>query len=272
MVLLTLVHLIQIGAMYNLTGLSSYVVTDKIAIMLERGDWRSTDPVLLAAQQNASAFPDVVHGYFNSSEIRLPGAMREFGFCLSSTGYMEVVFNIAVGLFLVYMFIFADLWRVVFAMTVTRSLPGDPNLKLVLLGVVWLIVLNSLILAWLGAESGLSVVASGGEFSTVLFNSLTNFIILSLDDGVLPLLRFVLEENGHMDLDGFMGRKQLDLLTHGAQYYKPGYGAQWANTIRHAPQPVIRAIAIINIPIVLSIVLVPLGISVASAVNSYEIC
>ncbi|KAH9257730.1 hypothetical protein BASA81_004188 [Batrachochytrium salamandrivorans] len=73
LVLLTLVHLIQIGAMYNLTGLSSYLVTDKIAIMLERGDWMTTNPLLLVAQHNASTFPDIVHGYLNSSEILLPG-------------------------------------------------------------------------------------------------------------------------------------------------------------------------------------------------------
>lgn len=272
--LLTVIHMIQIGAMYNLTGLSSYLVTDKIAVMLERGDWATTNTMLFAAKADPSTFPNKIHGYFNTSEIVLAnsGVMTQHGFCLTETGYMETIFNIASGLFLVYMFIFADLWRVIFATTITRNYSEDPHFKLMLAGVVWLIVLNSVILAWLGVESGFSVVTSAGEFSSVIFNSLANFLILSLDDEVLPLLRFILEENGKMDEEGWMGRKQLDLLTHGAQYYKPGYGQHWIKTLTSAPSPLLRLVALINIPIALGIVIAPLGFVIYTAVNTYVVC
>ena len=170
------------------------------------------------------------------------------------------------------MFIFADLWRVVFDTTITRSFPGDPYFHVVTLGAFWLVLMNSAILTWLGIESGFSVVSSAGEFKDVLFNSLANFIILELDDQALPLVRFIVEEVGHLDHEGWLKRDQLDKLTHGSQYYKPGYGTHWGHTIRHAPSRLLRAVAVIMVPIALGIVVVPVGVVLDDVFQSYVKC
>lgn len=256
--------------MYNLNGLSFVVVTDQIDKLVASARWIPKQNPELSLYPRA-ILQDKLHGFFNGSEIPLAGLFDKYQFCLSEVAYFETIFNICSGLVLVFMFIFADLWRIVFSATITRSFPGDPHNRLIPLGAFYLACFQAVILTWLGVESGFSVVASAGDFSNVLYNSLANFIILSLDDQAMPFLRFIFEENGNLNHEGFLERPVLDSLTHGTQYFKPGYGVNWIKTIRTAPF-VSRVIAVCAIPVVLTIVVAPLGVVIHFAVVSYARC
>lgn len=255
----------QLIALANVTDRAGWLYETKIANYLERGSWLS--PGLVFGSENVT---EVVHQFVDASEIRLFGRMPS-DFCLSAQGYQSTIFNLVCGVLLVYLFIFADMWKVIWNTTITRQFPSDPNYLLMMVGTVLLICENAAILTWLGVESGLSVIANSGEFFTVLLDSLVIFIILSLDDYVLPLVRFIVEEAGWMNPSGDMMEERLTLLTHGSQYYKPGYGHHWAHALCH-DNCLKRTVAFFNIWITLAIVVAPLVNTIYVAINSFAPC
>lgn len=265
-ILLSLIHVVQLIALFNVTGRAGRVSFSDVSNYLERDDWQS-----LLAFDDANV-TKVVHEHLGASEVNVRISMSSFGFCLTYSGYLDTIFNVTCGIVLIYLFIFADMWRVIWNTTITRQFPGDPNYQLMMFGTVWLVTVNATILTWLGVESGLSVLANSGEFITVLLDSLIIFIILALDDAVLPLIRFLIEEAGHMDEEGEMDLDQLDVLTHGSQYYKPGYGHHWGYALSsHNPMGK-RIASAFFILLTLGIVIAPLSATIVFAVQTFVQC
>ena len=267
--LLTIIHGIQIIALYNYNALSGVILTDSINDYVEREYWLSYNQTFnqLDAAEKHLAIRDLI----GKSEVNVMSSMKDNGFCLSYDGFLVALFNLVVGLFFIYLFIFADIWKVIFATVITRNFPSDPNFKLSLGGAFWLVCLNAAILTWLGVESGFSVVASHGDFYTVLFNSLSIFIILSLDETVLPLVRFFIEDFGHVDIHGELDDERLALITHGGQYHKPGYGQHWIRNLTQG-HIALRAVAFMNLLVAGTIVIAPLAVTINYASNTLVRC
>lgn len=270
--LLTVIHGIQLVALYNYNALSGYILTDTINDYVERQYWVSNNASLQALTlTNPAELHYRLREIFGGSERPVIGSLEDFGFCMSNDGYLYGIFNIVVGLFFIYLFIFADLWRVIFSTIITRSFPSDPHFKLVLFGAFWLVCLNAAILTWLGVESGFSVIASHGDFYSVLFNSLNIFIILKLDETVLPLIRFFVEDYGHLDQHGNMSDERLKVLTHGVQYHKPGYGQRWVKNMTTG-HPLLRVVAVLNVFVTSAIIAAPLGVTINYAIITFKAC
>jgi len=260
---------IQIVALYNYNALAGVMVSTTIEIYLQLDTWVASNPLILhATTGNVS---DAIRVVIGGSEVSALTVMLDYGFCMTPEGFLYLLFNLCCGFFFIYLFIFADVWRVIFATTITRSFPGEPNYYLCLFGVFWLVILNALVLTWLGVESGFSVIASGGEFDSVLFNSLSIFIILGVDETLLPTIRFLIEDIGHLDKGGNLSEDRLSLITHGCQYYKPGYGQHWVRTMTRGLL-ITRLIAFINFAIAATIVVAPLAVSISFAANSVVRC
>ena len=262
-----LVHILQILAISNVFVDAGYMKASDISSYLEAGTW-SANFFQYTSPENVT---NVVAQQIGGNTQYVYGFMRTFGFCLTPPGFLYTIFNVTSGLFLVYLFIFADVWRVIFGTTITRNFPNDPNYKLMLIGSFLLVCMNAAILTWLGVTSGFGVLASSGDFFNCLFSSLTVFIILALDETVLPFVRFCVEEAGWMNREGVMLPERLNLLYHGSQYYKPGYGQHWKHVILNGPVGS-KLVAILNIFVMLAIIVAPLGVSIHAAVVSFKAC
>ena len=267
--LLTFVHGIQIVALYNYNHSAGVILTDSINDYVERGYWVPSNISLQEA--NPAILYQSIRVLIGSSETDVIGCLDKYGFCLSDAGFQDAVFNVTIGLFFIYLFIFSDVWKVMFGTVVTRSFPSDPHFSLMLFGAFWLILLNATILTWLGVQSGFSVIASSGDFYAVLFNSLNIFIILKIDETVLPLIRFFVEDFGHLNAQGDMSDERLALLVHGTQYHKPGYGQHWIKNITTGPIA-LRIVAVLNAFVALGIVGVPLAITIYYTTVTFKRC
>jgi len=266
---LTFIHGVQLVALYNYNALSGVILTETVNDYIERRYWFTNNATL--QQANPAVLHREVRLLLGGSEIPVVGSMQKFGFCLTPEGYSAAIFDTVVGLFFIYLFIFADVWKVVFNTIITRNFPEDPNFKLSLSGSFWLVCLNAAILTWLGVESGFAVIASHGDFYSVLFNALNIFIILAIDDTVLPLLRFLVEDWGHLDAQGEMSDERLKLITHGTQYHKPGYGQHWVANL-HEGVLGLRVVAVLNILVVLAIIIAPLAVTISKAASTFVKC
>jgi hypothetical protein len=266
---LTVIHGIQLVALYNYNSLSGVILTESINDYVERAYWIPNNLSISGATPGNEL--GLVRAQFGGSEVQMIGVMTKYGYCLSPIGYYAQVINIVIGMGFVYLFIFADVWKVIFNTTITKNFPDEPNFKLCLFGAFWLVCLNAAILTWLGVESGFSVVASSGDFYNVLFNSLSIFIILSLDETILPLVRFFLEDWGHLNAQGELSEARLDQITHGGQYHKPGYGIHWGRNLTQGAFS-LRLVAFLSLVIAMTIVVAPLGVSIDYATKSLVKC
>jgi hypothetical protein len=264
-VALTLIHAIQLVALYNYNALSGVILSETVNDYVDRRSWIPLNTTL--QQANPVIQHQEVRILLKGSEVPVVGSMAKYGFCFSEAGYSAAVFNVVIGIF----FIFADVWKVVFNTIITRNFPSDPNFKLALGGAFWLVCLNAAILTWLGVESGFSVVASHGDFFAVLFNVLNIFIILAIDETMLPLVRYLVEDWGHLDAQGELSDERLDLLTHGTEYHKPGYGHHWVASL-HEGAFGLRLVAGLNILVVLAIIVAPLAVTINYAAITFVKC
>lgn len=276
MVLCLGLHLVQFLALANYNRLKTTVTVDDWGNLVEQGLISSTIPAIeFAAPGNASTnIRELVQGSeFSSRDAPL------LGFCVTATGQSFVGTNIVIGIGFVYLFIFQDLWRVIFSTTVTRSFPpgtvgikeNEPNWQIMIFGVLLLVIVNAAIQAWLGVEAGFSVIASGGSFRDILFNSLSIFIILKLDDVSLPLVRYLIEDWGSVDQYGNLDKERLDLLTHGSQYYKPGYGIHWGSHLMSG-SILLRIISFCCLLLAFAFLAIPFGFTLDDAIVSFKLC
>jgi len=266
--LLSLIYGIQLVALYNLNRASSFIDTNVIVKWIERGEWGSKNPAIDV--NDLTNLPDQVRNLVGGSEMDIFD-MKTFGFCLTRRGGVDMFFNIGVGLIMIYLFLFFDLWFVIFDMPLTRNWINEPHGAIMLFGVVWLVILNSAVITWLGVVSGFSVIANSGDFYSVLFTSLQLFIIVVIDDTVLPAVRYLVEELGRLDAYGNLETQYLVALTHGSQYYKPGYGHSIVRNLKD-PSIINRLIAILAILLMSTIIIAPAVTTIVRAALTFEQC
>ena len=267
--LLTVIYGVQLVALYNLNRASTIIDSNTIVKWLERGDWGTESPLIVV--NDTRNLPDQVRLVVGGSEMDLLD-MQSKGFCLTRKGGVDLFFNIGNGLIIVYLFLFFDMWFVIFDMPLTRNWIHEKHGAVMLLGEVWLVLMNAAVITWLGVISGFSVLANSADFYSVLFTSLQLFIILVIDDAVLPAIRFFVEENGRLDTFGNLRDNFLMQLTHGSQYYKPGYGHSIARNLRTDPSAVHRAIALLSIFLLSTIISAPLIVTIAYAATTFRQC
>jgi hypothetical protein len=266
---LTGVYGIQLVALYNLNRGSTTVDANTAVKWLERGEWGSKNPAINVA--DTRNLPSQVRLLVDGSEFDIFDT-KSYGFCLNPSGQLDTFFNIFVGLIMIYLFLFFDLWFVVFDMPLTRNWAYEPHGVVMLIGVIWLVLMNSAIITWLGVISGFSVIANSGDFYSVLFTSLQLFIILVVDDTVLPAIRFLVEENGRLDQYGNLQPKFLKLVTHGSQYYKPGYGHRMFKVMLEDPNKAQRVLAFVAFFALLTIIIAPAVATIVKAAMTFESC
>jgi len=267
--LLTIIYGVQLVALYNLNRASSTVDVNVVIKWLERGEWKSTDTRIDV--DDTRNLPDQVRLVVGGSEMDI-FQMKNLKFCLTPLGGVDMFFNIGVGLIMIYLFLFFDLWFVIFDMPLTRNWIYEKHGAVMLFGVVWLVIMNSAVITWLGVVSGFSVIANSGDFYSVLFTSLQLFIILVIDDTVLPAIRFLVEENGRLDKYGNLKDEYLLQLTHGSQYYKPGYGHSIVRNLRNDPSLINRLIAIFAIVLMSTIIIAPAVVTIVFASITFAQC
>jgi hypothetical protein len=268
LLLLTIVYGIQLVALYNLNRASSYQDVNVIVKWLERGVWSCRNPAIDVTDH--MNLPAKVRDLVGGSEMNIFD-MKLYGFCLSKRGQIDIFFNIGIGLIMIYLFLFFDLWFVIFDMPLTRNWVSEPHGVIMILGVLWLVVMNAAIITWLGVVSGFSVIANAADFYLVLFTSLQLFIIVVIDDTVLPAVRFLIEEFGRLDPLGNLQDEYLQLVTHGSQYYKPGYGHSIVKNLT-GPVMVNRVIAFIALILMSTIIVAPAVVTIVFAALTFEAC
>lgn len=266
--LLTAVYCIQLVALYNLNRASSIVDVNVVVKWLERGEWGSKNSIVNIS--DVRFLPDQVRTVVGGSEMNIFD-MKNYGFCLTRVGGVDNFFNIGVGLIMIYLFLFFDLWFVVFDMPLTRNFIWEKHGAVMLLGTVWLVFLNSAVITWLGVISGFSVIANAGDFYSVLFTSLQLFIILVIDDTVLPAIRFLIEENNRLDQYGNLLDEHLINLTHGTAYYKPGYFHHVFRNLTGS-STINRVIAVVAIVLTLTIIVAPAVVTIVYTANTFSQC
>jgi len=261
LLLLTAVYALQLVCMYNLFKQARNTTTLTLAQWFERGYLISpkvvtTDPEVLHASLRQLA-KSIEGDTFDIDVLNLP----KIEACFTPVGYTNAVYNVAAGLVLMYAFLFFEMWCFIMQTSITRSFPGrERNGLIMILGEIWLVLLNSAVVVWLGVICGYTVLASCVDFYLIMNTAFQLFIIIAIDDTILPGVRYLVEEHGHIDVvSGELKEDQLKLLTHGKQYYKPGYGHRWAKNFRN-PSMFFRVIAYIMFVITVSIVFVPFGI------------
>lgn len=266
--LLTCVYGIQLVALYNLNRASSYLDANVAVKWMERGLWGTRNPLIDI--EDTRNLPDNVRLAVGGSEMDIFD-FKTFGFCLTPRGRVDFFFNIAVGLIMIYLFLFFDMWFVIFDMPLTRNFITERHGAIMLIGVVWLVIMNTAVITWLGVISGFSVLANAGDFYSVLFTSLQLFIILVIDDTVLPAIRFLIEENGRLDPYGNLSDEALKSLTHGTQYYKPGYGHSITRNLR-GESKINRFIAVLAIFLMSTIITAPALVTIVRAALTFDSC
>ncbi len=259
--LLTLVYVLQLICMYNLFRQARSTKTLTLAEWFERGYIKSPDVAVTE--------PDLIHHVIRTLAKNVEGDTFDLDVlnlpllnaCFTRTGYFSAVFNVVAGLVLIYAFLFFEMWSFIMDTPITRSFPGrERNGIIMVIGELWLVILNSAIVVWLGVISGYTVLASCLDFFTIMNTAFSLFIIIAIDDTVVPGIRFLVEEHGHIDIaTGELKEYQLRLLTHGKQYYKPGYGQRWTINFRN-PNILLRLVSFFMFIITISIVLVPFAI------------
>ena len=156
-------------------------------------------------------------------------------------------------------------------MPLARNFTGEPHAAIMYAGIFWVVSLNSAILTWLGVVAGQIIISNCGSFFDVLNTSLSVFIVLQIDDQVLPFTRWMVEVRGETDHKGVLPDNVLRRLTHGNQYYKPGYGHDWSKKLRDK-RFVVRLLPIPLFIIVTAIIAVPAAATIAQAVLYLQIC
>ena len=269
LIVLTLVYSIQLVALYNLNRDAASLQADQFASWLERGLFLSTD-----ANVNVSDtfyLINQVRATFGGTAIQIVN-LPNYPFCLTYKGFIYVLFNVGVGLVMIYLFLFFDLWFVVFDMPLTRNWASERHGFSMLFGVIWLVLINSAVITWLGVVSGYSVIANAGDFYQVLFTSLQLFIVLVIDDTVLPAVRFFIEEAGRLDAFGNLKNEELNFLTHGSQYYKPGYGHNFVRNFNDKAHTATRILAFIAFIVMSTIIFAPAIVTIVNVSNSFKRC
>lgn len=266
LLVLTAIYGIQLVALYNLNRSSAMLDTNVLVKWLERDLWSNPN----IAMHPSSTLTQRVRGALNGSEVSVFD-LRAYDFCLTPRGQYEVVFNIVIGLLMIYMFLFFDLWFVVFDMPLTKNKPYERHGVVMLLGVFWLVLMNSAVVTWLGVVSGFAVLANSGDFYSVLFQSLQLFIVLVIDDTVLPAVRFLVEEMGRLDEYGELKTEELHSLTHGSQYYKPGYGHSFVRLWRHGTG-LNKFLAVVSFAVMVTIIVAPAVTTVVYATQALRFC
>jgi hypothetical protein len=266
--LLTLIYLVQFVALYNLNRQSSFVDTNVLVKWLERGTWKANDARIQL--NNTFDLPNQVRTVVEGSTLDIFD-LKAYQFCLTKAGQLDVFFNVGIGLIMIYLFLFFDLWFVVFDMPLVHNDINETHGFVMLMGVLWLVLLNSGVITWLGVISGFSVIANSGDFYSVLFTSLQLFIVLVIDDTVLPAVRFLIEEAGNLDSNGDLLPDQLDKLTHGSQYYKPGYGHRFVKNFLSTSfvMKITSALAFIMMS---TIIIAPAVTTIVFAVRTFNSC
>lgn len=264
---LTAVYGIQLVVLYNLWRLARYVKAGSLT------EWIERDVIRNDQLQNSTigSLNADIRELIGSSEvdfINLPA----LGFCFSPDGYNEAIFNIGSGMLLIYLFLFFDFWNVIMSTTLTRSFPKEKNGLIMIFGELWLVFVNAAVIIWLGVVAGYSVLAAAGDFYTITQSSLELFIVLLIDETVLPAVRFVIEEKNYINpVSGELSDQRLLDVTHGKQYYKPGYGHRFLENFK-SPNPVIKIVAIIAFTVMLFIVIGPFIIVLFDAIASIKLC
>lgn len=266
--LLTLIYGVQLVALYNLNRASASVDVNVIVKWIERGEWNNKNSFI--EENNVGTLPDQIRALVGGSEMSIFD-MKTYGFCLTPRGGLDMFFNIGVGLIMIYLFLFFDLWFVIFDMPLTRNWIYEEHGFIMLVGVVWLVLMNSAVITWLGVVSGFSVIANSGDFYSVLFTSLQLFIVLVIDDTVLPAVRFLVEELGRLDAYGNLETEYLLKITHGSQYYKPGYGHSIMRNLKE-PSIITKAIAVLAIILTSTIIIAPAVTTIVYAALTFEQC
>lgn len=264
---LTILYSTQLIALYNLNRGSSLLDTNVLVKWLERGLWANSGIAMDPSDTLTQRVRAVLHG----SEISV-FELKDYGFCLTPSGQSDVIFNVVVGLVMIYLFLFFDVWFVIFDMPLTRNYLNERHGLVMLLGVFWLVLINSAVITWLGVVSGFAVIANSGDFYSVLFQSLQLFIILVIDDTILPAIRFVTEEAGRLDEYGNLQEKELHALTHGSQYYKPGYGHSFVRLWRNGDGKLRKCLAMLSFLVMITIIVAPAVTTVVYAVNALKFC
>lgn len=227
---LTWIYAIQLVALYNLGRFARIVYDDSLVYWIDKGhidNYKVPHP-----RTNVTGIPNIVRETLGKSSTPYE-SLYDLGYCLTPTGEFEFAFNVGSGLFMIYLLIFQDIFNVIFDMPVTRNFPWErPDGVMMLLGEMWLVALNAAVLCWLGVVAGQYIISNAGSFPDVLNQVLNVFIVVAIDEQVLPLIRAWSEEANHLDMWGNLNSEQLDLLTHGSQYYKPGYGHNWMAKFR----------------------------------------
>jgi len=268
--LLSLVYGVQLVALYNLNRAASSLDTNVIVKWLERGDWAFVGTSINVT--DVRNLPGQVRTVVDGSEISVFD-MTAYGFCLTRYGALNTFFNVSVGLTMIYLFLFFDLWFVIFDMPLTKNRPGEPHGVVMLLGTLWLVLMNSAVITWLGVISGFSVIANSADFYSVLFTSLQLFIILVIDDTVLPAVRFFVEEFGRLDEHGDFKEGVLMKLTHGSQYYKPGYGHSIAKILADKQEGMfVKSTAVFALVTMSTIIIAPAVATIVYAANTFKSC
>jgi hypothetical protein len=162
-------------------------------------------------------------------------------------------------------------------MPLARSFPDREGFKglMMLFCNLVMVAANSAILAWLGVIAGQLVNSNCGSFAQVLNASLSVFIILQIDDEVLPFVRFWAEERGYLSRTGDLHSEQLNRLTFGNQYYKPGYAHYALNNAMLGGKErniILRILAVILSCVTIAIVVIPAAVTIAEASASFARC
>ena len=264
------IYIVQLVVLYNLGRFNSKMGADRMVAYVERLMF-SNYLVLHDPHAPSDALYSTIVATFNGSTINFMN-LYDKGYCLTNAGTYEAAFNVVAGLWLVYLFIFHDIFDIVFYMPLTRSFPGkEAKAPLMLLGTMLLVMTSAAIYVWLGVIAGQTVNANVGSFVDVLQSALSVFIVLQIDDQVLPFIRWFIEERGQLDEWGDLKIEQLRLLYHGAQYHRPGYGHNWITKMRN-PNLVLRLLPIPLLLFSMSLVAVPLSVSIAQAAQALKHC
>jgi hypothetical protein len=256
---------VQLVVEYNLGKHVGDVNVNDMIVWIETKRW--TNPTIVPFPNSSHEIESTLRQSFQGSKIKYD-QLYDLGWCLTSTGKFEAAFNVATGLVICYLFIFGDLFNVVMYMPLVRSFPQEPKGAFMLFANVWMVVLNGVVLTWLGVIAGEAVNGHASDFTSIINVALSVFIVVAIDNEVLPTIRALAEEFGYMDYRGVMNAEQLDRLTFGNQYYKPGYGHGWTHRFFEAPTPALRIIPIVLLLITIAIIITP-GAIVASRAWNY---
>ena len=113
-------------------------------------------------------------------------------FCFTEFGARTAMFNLLGGILLIYAFILRDTFFVIMDMPFARSMPGvDRNAPIMLFGSFALALQQAVLITTISIVSGLRILASVGDIYDIIETSVGLFIILAVDDVMLPSIRCV---------------------------------------------------------------------------------